>query len=147
MRGSVASDTAWELCCRLLLLPTDAKFIGTRSAAQLIVYLEDLGGLPIQMRETLYSGLLEELQQQGKTIVTKEDELSMKVRWIKQLLHRELDQTRAARSVPDDDAVMGLEIEGALIDSEQLSITAEAEREAAKVLRHACANAKMEPRQ
>ena len=91
------------------------------------------------MRERLYQGMLEELQQRGKSVVTAEDEESMKVRWIKQLLHRELDQTRAARSVPDDDAVMDLEIEGALIESEQLSITAEAEREAANVLKQACA--------
>ena len=81
--------------------------------------------------------------------MTAEDEESMKVRWIKQLLHRELDQTRAARSVPDDDDddVMGLEIEGAWIESGQLSMIAEAEREAAKVLKHACATEHMEPRQ
>ncbi len=107
--------------------------------------MEDLGVLPIQMRERLYQGMLEELQQRGKSVVTAEDEESMKVRWIKQSLHRELDQTRALRSVSDDVAVMDLEIEGALIEGEQLSITAEAEKEAAKVLKQACGTVQMEP--
>ena len=139
MRGSVDSDTAWELCCRLLLLPTDAKVIGTRGLAQLILYLEDLCVLPTEIRIRHYSGMLEELQQRGKTIVTLEDEEAMKVRWIKQTLHREIDQTRAPRPATDDAVVMDLEIEGAVIEGEQLSIIAETEKEAAKVLKQACA--------
>ena len=38
LRGGVAGDIAWELCCRTLSQSVDAMTLGTRDLAQFFVY-------------------------------------------------------------------------------------------------------------
>ena len=82
LRGAVTGDTAWELCCRILSQPDDAKSLGTRELAQLIVYWlgpdqDQKNQLPSDMRLTIYKGMLEEHTGRGKRVETEPDELAM----------------------------------------------------------------------
>ena len=65
-RGSVAADTAWELCCRLLSLQPEQHKIGTRDLAQLLVYWMEEGQVPAQMAHTIYDGMEADLRSRNK---------------------------------------------------------------------------------
>ena len=93
-RGSVSSDTAWELCYRLLSLRPEQDKMGTRHLAALLVYWLEQGQVPAQMGEAVYNGMVAELQSRGKCVETHEDEEHMKCRWIRQAIHAELDSVR-----------------------------------------------------
>ena len=58
----------------------------------------------------------------------------MKIRWVKQLLHGELDSVRETWLSTAADAPIDLEVEFEMPEQEQQPITAESEQEAAKVL-------------
>eukprot|EP00973_Karenia_brevis_P083233 11540313-Karenia_brevis.AAC.1 len=95
--------------------------------AQLLVYWLEEGQVPSQMKEVVYEGMLEELQQRGKKLQAEGDEEAIKCRWIKQSIHYELDVMRedVARSqeaLPND-----LEVDAEMIEAEQPSATLEAE--------------------
>ena len=68
LRGAVSGDTAWELCCRILSKQDDAKTMGTRELAQLLVYNLEEHQLPLEMGTAIYDGMREDLQKRGKTI-------------------------------------------------------------------------------
>ena len=70
LRGAVTGDTAWELCCRLLSQPDNARSLGTSTLAQLIVYWlgpnqDQKTQLPSEMRLAIYKGMQEE---RGKSV-------------------------------------------------------------------------------
>ena len=73
MRGSVAADTAWELCCRNLCVNVEQHKLGTRDLAQLLVFWVEQRELPSQMGEAVYKGMVEDLQSRGKKVETPED--------------------------------------------------------------------------
>ena len=94
LRGAVTGDTAWELCGRLLTGATSTRSLSSTDLAQLIVYWLEQGHLPDQMRQVLYKGMVEDLTQRGKTCQTELDSQAMQCRWVKLLLHGELDAVR-----------------------------------------------------
>ena len=142
MRGAVGPDTAWELCCRTLTLPDDAASIGTRTLANLVMYLLDgdpegetmTPQLPIQMRVVIYAGMEDDLIARGKDIRTVSDEHAMKTRWVKQLIHRELDVARQAWLAEQPEAPVDLEVFGAIDEAEHGSVTKAAEEAAQEIL-------------
>ena len=134
LRGAVTGDTAWELCCRLLSQPADAKSLGTRELAQLLVYWLEERQLPTEMGPAIYQGMLEELHERGKRVETLDDEQAMKSRWVKQLIHGELDLAREAWLGSAKDAPVDLELDFEMQEPQQMSMAAESEQEAAKVL-------------
>ena len=94
LRGGVNAGTAWELCCRVLSLPPETKTLGSRDLAQLLVYWLDKKYVPEEMATTIYDGMVPDLFDRGKRVETEGDEAAMKCRWVKQLVHRELDVAR-----------------------------------------------------
>ena len=80
LRGAATGDTAWELCARLLSQPPDAKTMGTRDLAQLLVYWLDERQVPGEMYTLIYDGMLADLQQRGKKVETNNDGQAMKSR-------------------------------------------------------------------
>jgi hypothetical protein len=134
MRGGVGGETVWELCCRFLSHPLDARALGSSEVAQLLVYWLDEKQLPAQMYEAIFAGMLAELETRGKTIVTQDDETGMKTRWVKQAIHGELDNAREVWLSKQTSAPVDLEVEGGIVEGEQTSLVAEAELEATKIL-------------
>ena len=134
LRGAVAGDTAWELCCRILGHPEDTKSLGSREIAQLLVYWFEERQLPAEMSDAIYQGMLEDLRERKKTIETHDDEQAMKSRWVRQLLHQELDLAREAWLSNAPDMPVDLDIEFELQEAAQLSMTAETEMEAANLI-------------
>ena len=67
LRGAVAGDTAWELCCRILGHHEDTKSLGSREIAQLLVYWFEERQLPAEMSDAIYQGMLEDLRERKKT--------------------------------------------------------------------------------
>ena len=134
MRGAVAGDTAWELCCRLLTRPLDTHALSSRDLAQLLVYLLDQQQLPDQMRQELYKGMLIELAEREKTVQTQADEDAMKCRWLRLAIHKELDMVRETMCATADDIDVDLEVQGTMAEATAPSITAEAEKEATALL-------------
>ena len=112
LSGAVGPDTAWELCCRTLTLPDDTSSIGSRTLANLLMYLLDgdpegekmTPQLPIQMRNVIYAGMEDDLLARGKEIRTEQDEHAMKTRWLKQSIHREFDVARTCLLYTSDAA-------------------------------------------
>jgi hypothetical protein len=134
LRGGVTAETTWELCVRSSSLPEDTWTLGTRDIAGLLVYWVDLPtGLPSELGESLYRGMEEDLRQRGKTVQTRDDEWGLKVRWIKQMIHRELDATREHEIGQADEMPMDLEVTGHTDETQQRSITKETEAEAEKL--------------
>ena len=133
MRGSVSGDTAWELSCRLLEQSVETKTIGTRDIAQLILYLLERE-LPPAMSESLFAGMLEELNSRGKTIQTEGDEAAAKSRWIKQQIHGELDCMRESWLAKSEEAPVDLDVDYEMLEGEQQSLRQETERAASEVL-------------
>ena len=81
------------------------------------------------MCDVIYTiGMVEDLRRRGKTIVTAEDEALMKSRWVRQLLHQELDATREAAIGSAEEPAVDLVVSGALAVAEQESITLETEQ-------------------
>ncbi len=134
LRGGVTGETAWELCARLLSLPSDLCKLSSRDIAQLVVYWLEEGHVPVQMQAALYEGMLEDLLSRGKRIETAGDEQLMKCRWLRQLMHGELDAVRLEWESQGAEFPIDLEVEGGLVPGEELPATAEAEREAAALL-------------
>ena len=139
LRGAVTGDTAWELCCRLLSQPDNARSLGTSTLAQLIVYWlgPDTDGsiqLPAEMRQAIYKGMQEDLIGRGKRVETASDEQAMQSRWVKQLIHRELDQVREAWLGSAVDMPVDLDVDFEMQEPEHASMVAESEKEAAKLL-------------
>ena len=90
--------------------------------------------LPEQMRSAIYKGMQEELLDRGKRVETASDEQKMMSRWVKQLVHEELDATREACLGRFDHLPLDLDVDFEMVEPQQLSITAEAEGEAARLL-------------
>ena len=109
-RGSVAADTAWELCCRLLSLQPDQTKLGTRDIAQLLVYWLAEGQVPSQMRDAVYGGMVADLDSRGKRVETEDDEQLMKCRWVRQLIHGELDAVRETCAATGEDLPVDFEV-------------------------------------
>jgi hypothetical protein len=135
MRGGVTGDTAWELCGRVLSMADGFRSICSRDAAQLLVYWADNGDISHVLRDTLYLNMEAELRERGKEFQTEGDEAAMKVRWVKQQLHRELELTKIAFPSQVGDLAIELEIDGEMVEGEQPSITKESELEASKILK------------
>ena len=134
LRGSVTGDTAWELCCRNLAREEPVHTLGTREVAQLIVYWLDEKALPWSMRDTIYKGMQEDLEKRGKTVQTEADENAMKSRWVRQRVHGELDATREAYIGRSQDTAVDLDVDFDMPEAQQVSLTAESEQEAARLL-------------
>jgi len=126
LRGGVASDTAWELCCRLLSAAADCGVLGSAEVAQLLVYWLDEGHVPRQMQKAVYDGMEADLLARGETVQTEADEQSMKVRWVKQLTHGKLDAVRQKCAAGGEDLPVEFDVEGGLIKGEPESATIEA---------------------
>jgi hypothetical protein len=93
LRGGITPDAIWDLCCRTLARPCDDKPLGSRELAQIIVHWLDEGEVPAPMCDLIYTiGMIEDLRQRGKTIANEDDEALMKSRWVRQLLHQEINQ-------------------------------------------------------
>ena len=135
MRGSVAGDTAWEMCCRLLEQPLETPSLGSRQLAQLILYLLDSSKLPLDLREAILHGMVKELTDRGKTVQTEDDSIAMMSRWIKQRIHGELDATQEIWMDTAVEAPVELEVEFEMQEAELPSVSAETEREAEKLLK------------
>jgi hypothetical protein len=136
LRGGVTGDTAWELCCRLLSVPANVDKLATREIAQLIVYWLEEKQVPSQMGESVYQGMVEELQARGKRVETLEDEQLMKCRWIRQAIHWELDVVREQWAHAGHELATEFEILGELLQGEQQPANLEAEKEALSLLEH-----------
>ena len=126
LRGAVTGETAWELCCRLLSLPDSSHSLSTSDIAQLVVYWLEDGHVPLQMQQTLYDGMWAELQARGKTLQAEGDEEAMKVRWVKQTIHFELDSLREELARSEGGLPLDLEVDAEMIEAEQPSATLEA---------------------
>ena len=110
-RGSVSADTAWELCCRLLSLAPQQNKIGTRDVAQLLVYWLAECQVPSQMGEAVYKGMSEHWRQNNKRAETEEDDQLLKCRWVRWLIHAELDAVREECAARGEDLAVDLEVE------------------------------------
>ena len=73
LRGSVADDTAWEMCCRLLMLSTVQNKLNTADLAQLLVYWLEDRQVPAQIGDVVYEGMVKELESRGKRVETDKD--------------------------------------------------------------------------
>ena len=73
LRGAVADDTAWDMCCRLLMLSTEQNKLSTADLAQLLVYWLDDRQVPAQMGDVVYEGMVKELESRGKRNETPTD--------------------------------------------------------------------------
>ena len=146
IRGAVGPDTAWELCCRTLTLADDTTFIGSRTLANLIMYLLDgdpegekmSPQLPIQMRDVIYAGMEDDLLARGKENRTEKDEHAMKTRWVKQMIHREFDVARNAWLSEQPEVPVDLPVFGAIDEAEEGSVTKAAEDAAQEILDELC---------
>ena len=85
--------------------------MGSREIAQLLVYWFEERQLPAEMGDALYQGMLEDLRERKKTIETHDDEQAMKSRWVKQLVHQELNLAREAWLANAPDMPVDLEID------------------------------------
>ena len=137
--GAVTGDTAWELSCRLLHRePAEQKAMGTRDLASLLVFLLGSEGhecqVPGEMRVAVYQGMLQELRDRRKRIETSEDTECMQLRWVRQLLHSELDSARETWLDTAAEPPIDLEVDGEMQEPEMRSMTVESEQEAAKIL-------------
>ena len=134
-RGSVSSDTAWEMCCRLMSLRPEQNKLGTRDLAQLLVYWLEEEKVPARMREGIYDGMVADLRSREKRVETWEDEQLMKCRWVRQAVHAELDSMRndcASRGV---ELPVDFEVDGDIAAREQGPANAEALEQATALLR------------
>ena len=134
-RGSVAGDTAWELCCRLLSLQPDQTKLGTRDIAQLLVYWLSESQVPSQMRDAVYGGMEADLDSRGKRVETEDDEQLMKCRWVRQLIHGELDAVRETCAAAGEDLPVDFEVDGEILEGQQKPANAEAREQATALLR------------
>ncbi len=128
------TDVAWELCSRCLSRETnEGRTLGTSELAQLIVYWLEEGLLPDQMRQAIYQGMQEDLSDRGKRVETEADTQAMTCRWVKQLLHRELDAAREMCLSYGEHFPVDLDIDFEMTDAQARSMTAETEQEAARL--------------
>ena len=109
-RGSVAADTAWELCGRLLSLKPEQDKISTRDIAQLLVYWLEEGQVPHQLGEKAYEGMMKEYEGKFTEFTTVDDELVLKCQWIKQAIHSELDSVREEWAAAGKDLPVNFEV-------------------------------------
>jgi hypothetical protein len=86
------------------------------------------------MGTAIYDVMREDLQKRGKTIEAQDDEQAMKSRWVKQLLHQELDLIRTACLSKASDMHLDLVIEGEIHETPHLSVIDETELQAAKLI-------------
>ena len=129
LRGAVTAESVWDLCCRHPPFLEDAESFGSRDLASLIVYWLD-STLPGEMSASMYVGALPELHQRGKTVQTDDDSMNMKLRWVKQLLHRELDSAREEFHDCSEEVAVDLQVSFDMCEMQQQSITEETERQA-----------------
>ena len=129
-RGDDMRAVAWDLCCRSLSRTPDARTLGTSELAQLLVYWLEEGLLPAQMRQAIYTGMQEELLGRGKRVETAGDEQAMMSRWVKQLMHGELEACLSNC----DHLPVDLDVDCEMLEPQQPSMTAEAEGEAGRLL-------------
>ena len=72
--------------------------------------------MPTQMIDRVYEGMVVDLHDRKKSIVTEDDDQSMKCRWVRQLIHAELDSIREEHAARGEDLPVEFEVEGALAD-------------------------------
>ena len=134
LRGGVDGGSAWDLCCRQLHLPEDkTRVVSSAALAQLMVYWIEENQLPSEMGVVLYRGMMEDLQERGKRIETVPDSESMKCRWVRLAIHRELDIARSQHA-GDVDAYVDIEVDACMVQGEAPSQTVEAEDAAEDIL-------------
>ena len=91
--------------------------------------------LPAQMRLAIYEGMQEELLERGKRVETASDEQAMTCRWVKQLVHGELDAARETCLSKCHHLPVDLDVDCEMPEPQQPSMTAESEMEAGRLLR------------
>ena len=133
--GGVVPDAVWDLCCRTLARPCDDKPLGSRELAGSIVFWLDDGSVPAAMWADLYTmAMIDDLRQRGKTLVTDDDEQAMKSRWVRQLLHQEMDAAREAELSRGGEPTVDFGVSGTVTETEQGSTILETEQAASKLL-------------
>ena len=95
----------------MLSLPPETKTLGSRDLAQLLVYWLDKKYVPEEMATTIYDGMVPDLFDRGKRVETEGDETAMKCRWVKQLVHRELDVAREEWLGRAEDVLVDLDVD------------------------------------
>ena len=90
--------------------------------------------LPIQMRDVIYTGMVDELLARGKEIRTDQDTHAMNTRWVKQLIHKEFDVVREAWNAEQPEAPVDLAVFGAIDEADHGSVIKEAEDAAQAIL-------------
>ena len=90
--------------------------------------------MPSGMRAAICQGITEDLKQRGKTVETPSDSEALMCRWVKQLLHQELDSAREACPASGVDIPVDLDVEFSMEEAEQPSMIAKAEQQAATLL-------------
>ena len=137
IRGGVAGDSAWELCCRLLLEMDTCYMHSMQSTdlAQLIVLWLEAREAHASHRELIYQGMYEDLTARGRDLQNDNDVAEMQCYWVKMSIHRELDALREDCAARGEELPVELEVEGGLVEGEEQSLTLEAEREPASVVR------------
>ena len=126
-KGGTSASTAWEFCCRTLLEnATETDVLRTQHLSTLLCHwLEtceddaDIGGQNIEtVYHRIFAGMREDAERRGKTIQTEQDRDEMRLRWLRLLIHGELDLINN-RTTPDDgDCVVDLTIDCALHENE-----------------------------
>ena len=132
MRGGTNGDGAFDFCYRSMyqrdLPKTSSACMGAQDLANYVLYLIEEKQLPPDVIKVLEEGAMKDLQDRNKTIQSSKDYEEMMVRWIKQKIHGELDETRGTFDLPDD-----LEMFTSFEGAEQQPYTAEAEEEARRM--------------
>ena len=82
----------------------------------MLIYWLDEGRVPRQMQKAVYDGMEADLLAWRKTVQTEADKQSMTVRWVKQLIHGELDAAREKCAAGGEDLPVEFEVEGGLIE-------------------------------
>jgi endonuclease/exonuclease/phosphatase family metal-dependent hydrolase len=134
LRGAVTSESIWELICRLLEQEEVASHLGTSTLAQVLVYLLEDRQLPLHWADLLYDGMQQDLLARGKSVQTHKDDEAMRSRWLKQLIHQELDAARESWMEGATEITVDLDVEGPVEEAENASMSKAAEAEATKVL-------------
>ena len=134
LRGSVAADTAWDLCCRMLSIRPEQNKLGTRDLAGLLVYWLEERHVPTEMAYTIYDGMEKEQKERRKTNVTVQDDQLMRCRWVRQSIHAELDAIREECAAIGEGIPIELEVDGEIAQNLQQPANAEAIEQATMLL-------------
>ena len=113
LRGGVAGDSAWEICCRLLLEMDTRHIHSMRSSdlAQLIVFWLEKKLVHSSHRQLIYQGMHEDLKARGRKLMNERDVEEMQIYWLKMRIHQELDVVREDCAARGEELPVELEVE------------------------------------